>query len=579
MVPFTWLGPPVKQNIANAGPLALLVPLLDKLDVEKIIDRHLPPNPQQELSHGQVLRMLLAARLCHPTALVNVADWAEKSGAAFFANIPVDKLNDDRLGRALDAFFEHRHSILGSMTAQALQVTDLSLNRLHFDPTDLVFSGAYETSTPRLPQDKSQPFNGDGRLPAAHICHGYTSDRKMIQASQLAVVDNLGAIPVFAHCLDGNRNGHPSIRETFQLAQQHLSFPQTMLMISDRGTCSIEHIARLNKNGYSALCAAQWQEYRSLYENNADRLQWQPASFLSIEQKRRRTTQSALPQESYKLAVLNHELVDPADKKTIPARIIFVHSSADERDSRAHRQKNIAKIKARLEEIQEKFLRGHPQCTIASVTRQVDQLLGNKEAGKYFAWQFVPLTVEEQNALPAPKCGHRRATMRLTFTLDSAAAEAKQRYDGLSVLVTTAPKTQSADLLFSQYKQQNYVEMLHHQWKTPLAVTPVFLKSPSRIEALVCLLQIALQAYQVLERLYRQQVLKEEARAERRMTAERMLRAFQVYGLYIERTPLGNVVHTTKLTERQKQILSRLGFATPEEILRRILEPPPCLKQ
>jgi hypothetical protein len=56
-------------------------------------------------------------------------------------------------------------------------------------------------------------------------------------------------------------------------------------------------------------------------------------------------------------------------------------------------------------------------------------------------------------------------------------------------------------VLFSRFKQQNYVELLHHQWKTPLAVSPVFLQSPRRVEALACLLQIALQVYQVLERL------------------------------------------------------------------------------
>lgn len=106
MVAFTWRGPAAVPAVVNAGPLASIEPLLDQLDVEAIIDRHLPPDPQLEYSHGQVLRVLLAARLCQPTALVNVADWAERSGADLFANISADKLNDDRLGRALDAFFE-----------------------------------------------------------------------------------------------------------------------------------------------------------------------------------------------------------------------------------------------------------------------------------------------------------------------------------------------------------------------------------------------------------------------------------------------------------------------------------------
>ena len=162
MAAFTWLGAAATaRDVVNAGPLALIEPLLDKLDIEAIIDRHVPPDPQLEFSHGQVLRVLLAARLCQPTALVNVAEWARKTGADIFANVPADKLNDDRLGRSLDAFFEQRHSILGSATVQALNLTGLPLNRLHFDPTNLVFTGAYESSMPRPDWPQDSPFAGD----------------------------------------------------------------------------------------------------------------------------------------------------------------------------------------------------------------------------------------------------------------------------------------------------------------------------------------------------------------------------------------------------------------------------------
>src|SRR5262245_34252491 len=34
------------------------------------------PRPATEFSHGHVLSLLLAARLCQPTALVNVSTWA-----------------------------------------------------------------------------------------------------------------------------------------------------------------------------------------------------------------------------------------------------------------------------------------------------------------------------------------------------------------------------------------------------------------------------------------------------------------------------------------------------------------------
>src|SRR4030081_3807676 len=115
---------------------------------------------------------------------------------------------------------------------------------------------------------------------------------------------------------------------------------------------------------------------------------------------------------------------------------------------------------------------------------------------------MVPHTPEEQPAPTVPARGCHRPSYRFVFHYDEAAALAEARYDGFSVLFTTAPLGRSADDLFTEFKQQSFLETLHHQLKTPLAVRPVFLKSPHRVEALVCLLHIALQVYQVLERRY-----------------------------------------------------------------------------
>ena len=322
----------------------MIHPLLAKLDIEALIDRHVPPDPQQEYAHGQVLNVLLSARLCQPTALMNVAGWAEKTGADILANIPADKLNDDRLGRALDAFFDHRHSILASVTATVLAQTGAELKDLHFDTTDLVLSGAYESSQARPEWPAAQPFTGDAALPPAHLCHGYTADTQMLQAGQLAIVDAHGALPVLAHCLDGNRNGHPAIQPTFVRAQHHLPLADALLLFSDRGTCSVEHSSCLHRHGYAAVCAAQWQDYRAIYDAHAEHLLWQNASFLSVEQRRRREHNSALPRGHYELAVLRHTLCDPSTHEEIPARLIFVYSTAQERACRKHRQRNRARI-------------------------------------------------------------------------------------------------------------------------------------------------------------------------------------------------------------------------------------------
>src|SRR5258708_11630393 len=133
----SWSGSVLHRASCNLGPLAVFAPLLEQMDVAAIIDHHLPPDPQLEFSHGQLLRMLLEARLSQPLALVNVAGWAEESGAEYLWGIPADKLNDDRLGRSLDAFFTHRHSILPSVAAHVMHTFRLPIQRLPYHPTHL----------------------------------------------------------------------------------------------------------------------------------------------------------------------------------------------------------------------------------------------------------------------------------------------------------------------------------------------------------------------------------------------------------------------------------------------------------
>jgi hypothetical protein len=564
---------PVAHETRAFGVLALLIPLLQRFRIADIIDRHLPPDPQLHFSHGRVLSLLLAARLSQPTALVNVASWAADTGADVLWDIPAARLNDDRLGRALDAFFTARHAIQASIAAHALQLAELSGQRLHFDPTHVIFYGAYASSQPRPGTTPWPP--GDAAVPAAHITHGYGADEKLINVGVTSVVDDLGAVPLISHCLDGNQNNHTAIQQNCDWLFDQGLLTRGDLLISDRGTYSVEHVARLHRHGCHALCAAPWADYQALYDEHAATLNWQQASFLSREQRRRRDSGSSLPWEHYELAVRRHTLTDPQTQQPIACRVIFVYSSADAAICRQTRTRDIERLRTGLEAIAATVRRGHARTTQATIARRVSALFGRRAAARFFHWEMAPLSAAEQAALPPPGRGCRRPAYRFTFTFDAAAAEAAAAYDGLSVLVTTAARHQSADSLFTQYKEQNYVELGHHQWKTPLAVRPVFLKTPERVEALVCLMQLALTAYQLLERFYRRGVPDGAGVEEQRRTAESLVRAFRGYGLIQRQSRYGRVLQATRLNEHQQQILRQLGFPTPAQLLAQVLPPLP----
>ena len=566
----TWYGNQTSAEGCNLGPLAMLWPLLERMQVAQIINQHLPADPQAEFDHGRVLSLLVAARLYSPLALINVGRWAADSGADILWGIPVEKLNDDRLGRSVAAFFAQRHSILAAVALHVSQEFAVPLTELHYDPTHILLHGAYEGSRARAALQAGGEVRSDARLPAAHITHGrpladVPQGAQLLHAGLCTVVDQWGPLPIFGHTVGGNENGHTAVADQLALLQKHLRPPE-LTMISDRGTFSVGHLLRLADDRYHAIVAAPWVEFRPLFDQERARLKWKRASYLSIEQQRRRR-QGKLPHEHYDLAVVRHTLTDDKTGRTLACRVIFVFSTADQKVAQKNREKSVAKLRAGLEQIQRSVEHGRQHTDPTSIARRVAKLFGASQAAEYFRYEMVPLSPEERRQLPQPTRGARRPEYRFEFTYDAKAAERDAAYDGYAALVTTAPREQSADLVFTKYKQQGYSELANHEFKTPLAVHPVFLKSPERVEALVFLMIIALSAYFLLQRMYRQSVPADAPPREQRTTTQTLLGAFSCYMLIIHRTHLGREVQPTRLSTRQREILQRLGFHTPAQIL------------
>ena len=600
MTAFTWYGNQTETEACRFGSLAVVFPLLERMNVTRIINQHCPADPQAEYDYGSILSLLMAARLYSPVALCNVAEWATDCGADILWDIPPEKLNDDRLGRALDAFFEQRHSILAHLALHAADEFEVPLQEMHYDPTHLLFSGEYEgaearegvidrsgqeTTRPRQPKKPAinpplETIRSDQDLAAAHITKGRSMDDApkgslMVHAGICTTVDELGPLPFFGHTVDGNQNGHTAVDEQLGLLRKHLQLKR-ITMFSDRGTFSVGHLLRLKEIDSYAVCSAPWGEFKELFEKHRTTLLWRIAGYLSIEQQRRRDTGSELPQEHYELAVLKHTLRDDESGREIGGRLIFVFSTADQKVARKQRQKQIERIRQEFEKTATNVARGGPYSDERSVAKRMSRLLDGRDAAQYFTWKMVELTKRELDKLSPPGRGRRRPTHRFEFAFDAKAVEQAEKDDGYSVIVTTVPTSQgSADVLFTNFKQQNYSEHVNRSFKGPLAVRPVFLHTPERVEALVFLMLAVLMLYYLLQRLYRQSVPEGASVKEQRTTAQTILKAFSSYCLLIHRTRLGREVQPTRLTTRQREILQQLGFSTPAQILRQRLPRPP----
>jgi hypothetical protein len=106
-------GPPSVEKLLGALPV--VADFCQRLDLRGIIDRACPVREVATLTHGQVIGALVANRLTSPTPLRRVEDWARAWAVEEVFALPPDALNDDRIGRALDAIAPKLEQLIGSV--------------------------------------------------------------------------------------------------------------------------------------------------------------------------------------------------------------------------------------------------------------------------------------------------------------------------------------------------------------------------------------------------------------------------------------------------------------------------------
>src|SRR6266542_351957 len=136
-------APPSVERLL--GSLPVVAEFCRRLDLAGIVDRACPMRAEVARgTHGQVVEALVANRLSSPRPLLRVQDWAHEWAVEEVFGIEAAALNDDRIGRALDAIAPELERIVGSVGARAVATFGLDVARLHWDMTSVSLYGAYE---------------------------------------------------------------------------------------------------------------------------------------------------------------------------------------------------------------------------------------------------------------------------------------------------------------------------------------------------------------------------------------------------------------------------------------------------
>jgi transposase len=275
-----------------------------------------------------------------------------------------------------------------------------------------------------------------------------------------------------------------------------------------------------------------------------------PLGYLS--ERERKLEPSA--RSRYRGAIRDWQLEDPDSGDSHRFRVAYIHSSEEEREVRAGRERALARAEEKLARVRN-GLGGRHYKTRAQVDRRVSQILAGRLT------DLIKVTTGTRNGKPT-----------ISWHRDEDAIAAAARTDGVYALATNLPDRRlGANAILARYKGQQIVERRHRELKQTLRVRPIFLHKDERIHALVSVIGIALLVFGLIESELRkrwqqhsdgqQQLmpgLLPEGRAAR-PTGRNALAAFQ--GLALTYTTNGIVLD--QLTATQRRILNLFNVEPP----------------
>jgi hypothetical protein len=518
---FARLDPPLVGVRRDVGPLLLAAHFMAELELVATIDRALPARGRAQLSVGEVAAVLIASRLCSPSPLYDIAGWASGAAVQELLGIPAALLNDDRLGRGLEALAVYAEPLRGALAARAIERFGVDVGRLHVDLTTLRVAGAYETS--------------------ALVAKGWGADRRVERQVRALQATSADGVSVYLRPDPGDAAEVALIAASLERLRT-LAGPG--LVICDAACGYPKTLCQIARSGLSFIVPLRASTgFRERFTAEVGHERLRPLDYVAERERElapaRRTR--------YRGALCDWQLTDPETGEQRRLRVAFIHSSEEQREVAAARERALAKAETALERVR-RGLGGRHYKTRAQVDTRIAKILTGQVAG------LITVTTATRNGRPT-----------LSYRRDERAIAAAAASDGIYALATNLRGRLSAGRVLRLYKGQQIVERRHRDYKQTLKVRPIFLHNDDRIHALVSLVGIALLIFGLIETELRKRLdgellpgLLPEGRAAK-PTGRNILAAFQ--GLGLTHTPDG--IRLDRLTTTQRRVLEHLQIQPP----------------
>jgi hypothetical protein len=190
----------------------------------------------EDVPWPRMAAVLVIARLCEPSSELHIAeDWFRRTALGDLLGIIEEKVNDDRLYRALDQLLPHKERLETHVKDQLGTLFGLEYDLLLYDVTSTYFEGL-AAGNPQAQRGHSR----DHRPDCKQVCIGLVVSRE--------------GYPLGYEVFAGNTNDSTTVREIVERMEGRYG-QQGRIWILDRGMVSDKNLSWLKARGSKYIVA------------------------------------------------------------------------------------------------------------------------------------------------------------------------------------------------------------------------------------------------------------------------------------------------------------------------------------
>ena len=526
-------------EIVNLDHLGIVAGVIDEMELVEEVNKKVGLRAKEAVSPGQVMKAMILnglGFLSAPLYLFENFFVGKATEHLIGEGVIAEQLNDDRIGRALDKYYEvGTTNLFTAIALKAAQKFQVEKESVHLDSSSISVEGEYKSK-----EEENQEIEEE--MKAIKIVHGYSRDKRpdLKQFIIDMVVSGDGDVPLYLKIDDGNADDKSVFVERLKEFKKQWTFEG--ICVADSALYTAENIG--------AMVGMKWITRVPLSIKEAQN------KIVEIEEEEWEQSQI----KGYRIATKSSEYAN------IKQRWLVVESEARKK---AALKKISEQVEKQLENAQaslRKLLKQEYAC-IADAEIGIKML---SDSWKYHEIKEIKCT-EKASKKSQSKTEKGNQEKKIVYQVTGeieqreSVIEQEKVKAGRFILATNIldDKVVSNEKILWEYKAQQSNERGFRFLKDPLFFTAsVFVKKPERVEAIAMIMGLCLLVYNLAQRKLRKQleIAQEGVRNQVKKSTNKptMRWIFQMFQA-VHLVRINGEKQVSNLTQERQEILQHLG--------------------